>query len=137
MPNLLPRNNRALYSRAVVRSLGASVLLHAFVLTLFAFGISRGFRVAQPDTGKHWLELGADIRPASARATSKSVVAAQLQVQNPVVQSTTPDAVNSAGTTTAVETDSETRASAEASYVTELANLLNKAKRYPRESIAR
>ncbi len=136
MPNLLPRKKNALYLRAVTRSLAMSVLLHALVLAVFAVGIARGVRVAQENTGQNWLELGADLSPSRIRIDSKPSVVAQPQAQN-LVEPSTATAIVSGGSEADVGSESTARSSAESNYVTELARLLNRAKKYPRESIAR
>ncbi len=137
MPNLLPRKKRASYPLAILRSLGASILLHALVLMGLAFGISRGFDVAQQDKGQNWLELGADIRPSVVRSKSNRSAVAEQRAQNPFSESSTAAAAEASQSKQDADSESGTRASAETTYVTELASLLNTAKRYPRESIAR
>ncbi len=116
-----------------------SILLHALVLAVFAFGISRGFHVAQRRNGQDWLELGADIRPSASprqlklhelKQPTNAPLATELQAGAPAAE---PNSVSVQG-----ESDSSgSRETAESTYVNELASLLNRAKRYPRESIAR
>lgn len=134
------------FYQRLIRSFGASVLLHAMVISVFVYGFGKNQPSSNqglhPNTAFEWLEFGTKVSSSKPQKKLKQIpnkTDTELKTAAPPSMNDTSEAAAAPLTAIATTepTTAEARESAETRYVTDLAHLLDRNKQYPRESILR